>query len=202
MTTTLNHPVIGISGRKRSGKDTFAERLVLRHGFTRVALADPIRTMLLKLDPIVGVEECRADEVRLSKLIAREGWEGVKNTPYNDEVRGLLQRLGTDAGREIIGEAVWIDAALRHIRQLDRPVVITDVRFTNEAHAVQEWGGHLIRIDRPGLPETDLHPSETELDGFDFSNRVVNDGLIDDLWIFADSFGRYARRRFNLRRAA
>ena len=34
-------PLIGLTGYARSGKDTFAARLVERHGFTRASFADP-----------------------------------------------------------------------------------------------------------------------------------------------------------------
>lgn len=38
--------VIAISGWKRSGKDTAAERLIKQHNFVRVAFADPLKNMV------------------------------------------------------------------------------------------------------------------------------------------------------------
>lgn len=63
--------------------------------------------------------------------------------------------------------------------------VITDVRFPNEADAIKERGGIVVRINRfhsvvrdHNIPE---HPSETALDNYSFDYVIDNDGSIDDL---------------------
>ena len=175
--------LIGLSGRKRSGKDTFAARLVADHGFVRVALADPMKEMALAIDPIVDYRftaDAQEDRlgytklIRLSEIVATHGWETAKARP---EVRRLLQRLGTEGGREVLGDNVWIDAAFARIENLldaGAPVVVTDVRFTNEAEAIVKAGGQVMRIEREALPPSgDMHPSETELDDWTGFSRIV-----------------------------
>ena len=170
--------LIGVSGRKRHGKDTFAARLVERHGFTRVAFADPMREMALALDPIIS------EGWRLSGLVEAFGWEEAKANP---EVRRTLQRLGTEAGRGVLGDGIWVDTAMRHARRLGGRVVFTDCRFPNEADAIRDAGGQVVRVMRPGFPDDgDPHPSETALDRYPFDDLVLNDGTVDALHALAD----------------
>ena len=170
--------LLGVSGRKRHGKDTFAARLVERHGFTRVAFADPMREMALALDPIIS------DGWRLAALVETFGWEEAKANP---EVRRTLQRLGTEAGRGVLGDNIWVDTAMRHARALGGRVVFTDCRFPNEALVVRAAGGQLVRVNRPGFADDgDLHTSESALDEYAFDHLVLNDGSIDELHAIAD----------------
>lgn len=170
--------LIGTTGKKQAGKDSFAARLVEAHGFTRVAFADPMREFALALDPLVD------GHYRLSEIVRSLGWDVAKESI--PEVRRTLQRLGTEAGRNVLGDRVWIDAALGKIDAVDGPVVVTDVRFPNEAEAITSAGGILVRVVRPGHETTDAHPSETAMDGHPVHVQVVNDGSLEQLWAAAD----------------
>jgi len=180
-----NREIIGLVGKKRSGKDTFAERLVYTWGWERVAFADPLRQAALALDPIISHwnygGEVRYN--RLSQEVDENGWEVAKMIP---EVRRTLQRYGV-AIREIDPD-FWIKAARRHILRIPGPVVVTDVRFLNEAETItREMGGRLVRIVRPGLEDDgDTHPSEVELEQIETDFQVLNDGTIEDLQGHAD----------------
>ena len=181
MTTT---PLVGLIGRARSGKDTAAAALVEERGFTRLAFADPLREIALALDPFVGSPALPGDlapfrGVRLSTAIDALGWERAKDTI--PEVRRLLQRLGTEGGRAVLGENVWVDAAFAKVTATDGPVVFTDVRFPNEADAIREAGGLLLRVVRPGVAPVAAHASETALDGYEVDADVWNDGTVADL---------------------
>lgn len=193
--------LIGVTGRKRSGKDTFAQRLVEAHGYTRVAFADILRQALAALDPLVRIEEDERGlfgfrpgdahrHFRLSTLLETWDWETVKATR---EGRRLLQAFGTEAGRRIYGENVWVDLTAAKVDAIPGPVVITDVRFPNEADYIEESFGVLVRVERPGLElSADLHPSETALDDREAEWTIRNAGTIDDLHRAADNVVRYA----------
>jgi hypothetical protein len=58
--------------------------------------------------------------------------------------------------------------------------IITDVRFKNEAEAIVRRGGVLIRVNRPS-DQTDNHPSETDLDSYNFGYVLNNTGSVEDL---------------------
>lgn len=176
--------LIGITGRKQAGKDSFAARLVEAHGFTRVAFADPMRDFALALDPLVD------GHYRLSEIVKSLGWDVAKESI--PEVRRTLQRLGTEAGREVLGDHVWINAALDTIDAIPGPVVVTDVRFPNEADAILAAGGSVIRIVRPRRDVSDTHPSETAMDDYPVALEIVNDGTLDQLNTAADMVARDA----------
>src|SRR6478736_3251293 len=101
--------IIGLSGYARSGKDEAAKVLVEEYGFTRIAFADKLRDFLLAVDPIVGVDFFEHEVYRLSDIIMEFGWDGYKETIDADEIRMLLQRLGTEAGRQVLWDSIWID---------------------------------------------------------------------------------------------
>lgn len=197
-------PLLGLIGHARTGKDTFAARLVEDHGYRRVAFADPLRRLAYALDPIAIVRHhyapltpARAAEgfpqgplighevVRLAALVDAVGWEEAKT---HDEVRRTLQRLGTEAGREVLGADVWVRlgmAAAEEARRDYRPVVLTDVRFPNEAEAVAAAGGLLLRMVRD-VEGVVPHVSETALDDWAEDLAVLNRGTIADLHSCAD----------------
>lgn len=191
----MTPPLVGLIGRKRSGKDTFAERLIAEHGFARVAFADPLKAAALALDPIiVGAEECAGiPDERLSQVVAEEGWERAKEWP---EVRRILQALGV-AVRDHVDRDAWLNAAADTIRYLRAgpeatPVVVTDVRFPNEAAWIASAGGLLVRITRQGLDTSDAHVSETALDDYPVPYTVTNDSTIADLHLAARAIGSLA----------
>lgn len=198
----MTPPLIGLTGRKRSGKDTFAARLIERHGYERVSFADPLKAAALALDPLIdGFSTFRVTTAdgygtfdplnrRLSEVVAEEGWEAAKERP---EVRRTLQRLGV-AIRDHVDRNAWLNAAADTIaghRIFDgTPVVVTDVRFPNEAEWIRSAGGSLVRIVRPGLDTSDEHVSETALDTWPTDYTVDNGRELVDLYHLADAIAR------------
>lgn len=169
-------PIIGLIGHKRSGKDSLAQFLVASHGYTRVALADPLKQAALALDPIVYVDDAFYHPVRLSEVVEREGWERAKDT--YPEVRRILQSFG-EAIRQL-EPSFWLDRALDKLGNIDGPVVVTDVRFRNEAEALHGLlDATLVRIlrgDADISAALDTHVSEHELDDYPTDLIVDNNG--------------------------
>lgn len=197
-TTTEPTVVLGVNGFAGAGKDTFADILVEKYGFVKMAFADPMREIAMAIDPIVhlGVvwADSGGDEFLGERTELADGF-GLRTVRYSDaleevgyneakfkypEIRNFLQRLGTEAGRNILGEDFWADLAMKRSSGYGR-VVLADCRFQNEAHAIRRRAGHVIRIERPGVEAANDHPSEHDLDGFPFSEVVHNNGTIEDL---------------------
>lgn len=175
--------IIGLSGYARSGKDTVADILVRDHGFTKLSFAQPMRDALYALNPIVGL---RLDtDARVQDVIAEHGWDGYKESRYGNEIRELLQRLGTEVGREMFGEAFWVMAAegvMLNMLNDGKKVVFTDVRFINEAEMIDEYNdGQVWRVRRPGVFPANEHASETSMDDWDFESYIDNNGSLEDL---------------------
>jgi hypothetical protein len=167
-----SYDVIGLTGYAQSGKDTLASILVERYGYRRVAFADAIREFIYEVNPMVSCSPTGY----LKDLVNLVGWDNAKQEP---QVRRLLQDLGV-AARKLIDEDIWVKVALRSVSPGDR-VVITDVRFENEAKHISELGGQLWRVKRPGVEAVNAHISETQMDGYKVDQIFLNNGSIDDL---------------------
>lgn len=176
-----------MSGYARSGKDEAAKVLVEEFGFTRVAFADKLREFLYALNPMVWPSPQTEVEkplyylpLLLQEIIDHYGWDGYKDSPYGPEIRRLLQRLGTEAGRETLWDTIWIDAAFAGLPD-DAKVVVSDARFFNEFDAIISRGGYVWRIDRTGVGPANDHPSETQAVSYDkFSLYLRNDGTLEE----------------------
>ena len=155
-------PLIGLMGRKRSGKDFTAAILGQRLGFRRFAFADAVRDFVLACDPLIG-DRTASKPLRVSDVVDAFGWETAKAHP---EVRRTLQVYGM-AARELDAD-FWIRPVLMEaarLRDEGHAVVITDVRFVNEVSAIVNDFGRLGFVSRPEvdalpLDEADAHPSE------------------------------------------
>lgn len=174
--------IVGLSGYAQVGKDTAAE-VFMRHGFQHYSFADPMRAMAEAIDPIVAAR-ANADTgelewVRYCEALEELGYEEAKR--YLPEIRQFLQRLGTDAGRNVLGEDVWVRAAIERMIDQGGDYVIPDVRFPNEAEAILDEGGALLRIVRPGYGPANDHESETALDHYFQHAFIINNGTISDL---------------------
>lgn len=164
--------IIGLSGKARAGKDTVATILVEYYGFTRLAFADVIKACVYTLDPIISLSG-----LRLQYLVDTNGWESAKEFP---EVRRLLQVFGSEVGRELIDEQIWIEMTMSGIKAGSN-IVISDVRFKNEAEEIKYQGGQVWRITRAINADNDNHLSETQLDSWNFDHYVPNNGTMEDL---------------------
>lgn len=199
----MAHPVIGLLGKKRSGKDTLAGFLTERHGFTRYAFADPLKEAALVADPLIQIHPDESGILRdtplqarladyhiverLSDVVDALGWEDAKTIR---EVRRTLQQFGM--GVRSLDLDFWVRATMTRVGEIDGPVVVTDVRFPNEADAIEQAGGLLIRVVRPGTGHDfgSDHVSETALDDRRTHARILNDGSLDDLGFWADQIAR------------
>lgn len=169
--------IVGLNGFARSGKDTVADQLVERHGFTKLSMAGPLKTMLRTLDPTLMNTEAGV-ATRLSGL-HRMTEDELKASVYGAEYRRLLQVLGTDCIRAIDPD-FWVKAMDKAVRGAER-VVIPDVRFPNEAEWVRSQGGIVIEILRPGVGPANGHASENRLERHLVDCTVHNNGTVEDL---------------------
>lgn len=157
--------LIGLGHAARVGKDTAAEILVERHGFTRLAFADALRDVAYESNP----------DVR--RLVDYHGWDTAK-VAY-PKVRQYLIDLG-NACRNHISPDVWVEAVFNQILA-GRDYVISDVRYPNELHAIVDHGGVAVKITRPGIEPME-NVADQALAGFCGWGQVVeNGGTQDDL---------------------
>jgi hypothetical protein len=176
-------PNIALMGRARSGKDTIASRLVERHGYVRVAFADPLKEMALRIDPLIATFP-DMPPVQLSRLVADTGWEYAKDR--YPEVRRILQNVGQTVREEIPG--YWLGVAMSKIARWEtagKPVVVTDCRYLDEALTLDGAGFQTVRVVRPGIAQM-AHESETALNTWVPHRIIYNNSMINELWLKAD----------------
>jgi hypothetical protein len=184
--------LIGLTGLKGSGKDTFALFLA-EHGFERYAFADPMKlSAAAALGTTVAILEEHKNNPAARVALFDGAGQRFGNPPLASiTVREYLQRYGTEAHREVFGDRFWIDPVIEAACQNPR-AVITDARFANEQSAIREVGGTIIRIDRPGTDEGDGHASENVEHGL--TDMVVpNHGTLRDLEMAARNVIRMIR---------
>jgi len=174
--------VIGLSGWARNGKDTVADHLISKYGYERISFAAPMKEALYRLNPKITIDGVASTPIRIGVDIY--GWDDLKT--HGPDVRELLQRFGTEVGRELWGEDFWVDAAINSIPDGSK-VVISDVRYPNEANAVKKLGGEVWRVVRPGFGPANDHASEHALNDYDFDYMIENNSGVETLYDLVDS---------------
>lgn len=122
--------IVGLCGAALSGKDTLAKALISR-GWYRGAFADKLKE---QCEPTIG-----KSFVAMSPA-EKEFW------------RPLLVTVGELRRKQ--NPNYWIDEMQSHLWQHvepGRPVVVTDVRYTNEVQWIQRQGGVVALLIRPGV---------------------------------------------------
>ena len=173
--------LVGITGHKQAGKSTIGNFLAEHYGFRTIGFADPVKEMALAIDHLIPTDgECILGYYpRLRDVVELYGEDAAKG--LFPEVRRLYQRIGTEAGREVLGENVWVDALFHRIRESEQHNwAVTDVRFVNEAKAIRSRGGKVFKVTRPGY-DGDNHASEREVDAIVADVFAPNDGTLADL---------------------
>jgi hypothetical protein len=169
--------IIGIAGRARSGKDTCAEYLVENHGFTNYKFAGPIKEACQE----IFLWGCRHTDGELKEVVdpfwgisPREAMRFIGLELF----RQALPNLSAGFKRET-EDSIWVKRFKKwyedktKVRTYD--VVISDVRFPNEAEIIQDMGGKVIRLKTPEIDNNgSTHGTESMVD------FIIPDIIIDN----------------------
>ncbi len=143
--------IIGFSHKARVGKDTAGDYLRDTYVFHKLSFAGPLKE---------GIGKCIfgfTDE-------QMESGKEVKDPFWGMTPREVLQKAGTEYGRGVFGDDMWVKALKRKIDQnTTYNYAISDVRYKNEADAIKSWGGVVVRIDRNIVGTNSQHISEVDL---------------------------------------
>ena len=138
---------------------------------------------------LTGINQEKFEDQEFKKTNLDTQWDcnppGKVGTVYRQPmtVRDFLQKLGTDAIRDGLHTNAWVNALMADYKKIDynddeQPEypnwIITDTRFPNEAQAIKDAGGLVIRVDRPGVKPINDHPSEVGLDSWKFDYKIAN----------------------------
>lgn len=193
-----NPRLIGLVGFIGSGKGTVGELLAQEHNFIQDSFAAPLKdavSLIFGWDR--GNLEGSTPASRLWREIPDEFWSEKFGKPFTPRL--ALQLMGTEAGRNIFHQDLWVASLLYRSAQRKGSTVITDVRFKNEVTAVQKAGGTVVRIQRgpnpewfevaekvnrgelPAIAMAGVHLSEWDWIGCPMNHTIYNDGTLTDL---------------------
>jgi len=172
---TGGHYIIGLAGRAGAGKDTAARRFMNRWGYRQYSFAQPLRDGLKAMFDMSDIEF----------------GPDHKESPILNEVtfhsaRFLMQTLGTEWGRNVVQTDIWLRVAEHRINQFKSPyVVISDVRFPNEAEWISRKGGIVLWVERDRdnmlSSEAAQHVSESMIESGDADGVIDNNGTVAQL---------------------
>lgn len=164
--------IIGLSGKAGSGKDTVADIIRANTSLETKTLAfgDAVKHItgeILEIDRET-IERYKREDIPVSGF----------------PIRVWLQKIGT-LFREKVSYDYWISYVLDPAQATfgnwdNKLIIITDVRYLNEANAIKNWGGKIIRVNRD-VEEKSSHASETELDNYKFDYIIDNNSNIIQL---------------------
>lgn len=172
--------IIGVAGQLASGKDTLADYLVEKLNKNKGIKPECSFCNFQNQDGWLFCEQCKSslEDVKkwqrlgfanaVKNIFANafgvtrefiEEWKRKDEAPpgFNSNVRKGLQYIG-DGFRQIKSD-IWIETAFRGTDD----IIISDVRYVNEAKAIKERGGITILLWRPGFENNDPNPSESQI---------------------------------------
>lgn len=182
--------IFAFNGHKESGKDEAFK--AIQNAFepdykvTRDAFADRLKLSAARLFyPDIDLEGAIkwADEFKNNGDVNM-----IQGIPSNNLIqvngRQFLQRYGTEAHRDVFASDFWVSQVLPRAEGQElgdkEILVITDVRFPNEAQRVLDFGGNVIQIDRQEVAVGDTHASE-QLLPMEYVTAVLdNNGTLDE----------------------
>jgi len=170
--------LIGLIGLKQSGKDTFADYLVDKHHFKKLAFAEPVKKI------------CQVMFLLTEEQLNDPHQKEVVDGRWGLSPRQMMQKVGTDMVRQTWDDDFWVKNMDMRIRQVVQKVVVSDVRFPNEAQWIRDKGGLLVRIDDGREKPQDTHSSETSQASIQEDVCVFNEknGLEDFHWKVEELF--------------
>lgn len=199
--------IVGLVGFIGAGKGSVADLLVKYHGFQKESFANSVKD---SVSVIFGWDRASLEgdtpESRAWREAPDEFWSKKLGKQFSP--RMALQLMGTEAGRDVFHENLWVYTVERRCDP-NKNYVIADVRFPNEIKAIQNAGGIVVRVKRG--PEPDwwgealstnknkdynlmaqhyplVHYSEWAWIGERIDETISNDGTFDDLSLMVDLF--------------
>lgn len=163
--------LIGLSGKKQSGKSTVANYLVKVFDFHEVSWAYPLKEIIGR--GLFGLDDeiLYGDSLKREEIIPEWGMSG----------RQILQRVGTDLFREHFDENFWVKVGMKRVMvelSMNHHVVVSDCRFPNELDAIKQFGGIACKVIKmpKKLEHVDLHESERAMDKYTNFDYVLGAG--------------------------
>lgn len=174
--------LIGLHGEAQSGKDT-SYRMIADHAGSipcrREGFADRLKLSAAAALGFIGdtdeaIEFC--NQLKQPGIMIEVFDQNEGGTITDLTGREYLQYYGTEAHRDVFGQRFWVDMVLESSKRSEL-LVVTDVRFENEARAIRDRGGEIWHVIRPKgdkIAES-AHSSERPLPPELIDRMILND---------------------------
>lgn len=179
--------LIGLTGKSGSGKDTLANFIKHKHGSVNFAFADPVKaickTMFLFNDEQLYGSQKNVVDPRWG-ITPRLAFQIIGTNMMQFSIYGMMPELI----HQVPVRQFWVkhlEERIKPYKSTDTIVIVTDVRFQHEANLIRQYGGTIIRIDRPSLNTNSkmyLHSSEKDMDGILYDHVIINNGTLPELY--------------------
>lgn len=179
-----NNIIIGINGKKQSGKTTIAN--ILKDLFPeRVIILNFGDAVKESLKPIFSFsdDELYGD----SKEVINDFW-GITPREMMQYFATELMRNGLSKRFDNIGSNVWVLSLERKIKEIlkterNKIIIIADLRFKNEYALIKKYNGLTIKVYNENVENNEYssHVSENDLDDLTFDYNIHNNGTIESL---------------------
>jgi len=203
-----NIKLIGLVGRKRSGKDSVADYLISNNQFKKYSFADPLKRALIEIfgftenqmwgsekdketiDPRWNISPRKAMQIVGTELFQYAIHTHLTENPllYNGASIGRnfwvhrFKLLYENDKKSVIKDAILLNNSGLTNGDPVFNVVVADLRFVHEANAIRELGGSIWKIVRPSMESNDNHASEVELESIIPDVIIANDKTLQDLY--------------------
>lgn len=195
--------LIGVLGFIGSGKGTVGD-ILEKHGFQKVSFASKLKD--IAATTFNWPRELLEGDTEASRLFREKEdsyWSQKLNRSFSPRI--ALQYLGTEVFRDNFDTDFWIYCLERQIKSElpEKKFVVTDVRFPNEIHWMNDNNGLLIEVRRGTKPHwfdiaakanrgdvnaeyfmrnvAKIHESEWRWIGHNNVETIQNDGTIEEL---------------------
>ena len=165
--------IIGIIGKKGTGKTECSRVLIEKYNFEKISFADKLKEAVSLIW-----------DIPLSNFHNSEFKEKV-DPRWGKTYREFMQIFGTEVCRNLHWDT-WIYHVEKEFKNNPlKDFVIDDVRFKNEAGLIKKYDGTLIKVVRPTLAVSHdfAHASELEQDQILPDIVVMNDSTKEDLYM-------------------
>lgn len=161
----MSQVVIGLAARAGHGKSTAATWLQEQYGAKVRSFAYPLKEMARRIYDLAW-----------EQLYGTQAQKDAIDPRYGKSGRQLLQFLGTEVCRDVLGADIWVETLFRQLSGKAGVFVIEDVRFPNEAKAIQARGGRVIKLVCPDAPppQDPNHASEAGVDLIDADVTITS----------------------------
>lgn len=188
--------IIGVVGLIGSGKGTVGDYLSGHKNFVSLSFAAALKDAV---SAIFGWDRFLLEG---STTISRD-WREQPDEYWSGKLgrmitpRLILQEMGTEVMRKNFHPNIWIDSLEKRIQSETGSIVITDVRFPNEADLIKRLSGQIVWVRKDPLPdwfleaqqgnmapaiELNIHESERAWIGTPVDWTITNNGTLLGLY--------------------